>query len=92
MTHDSTSVQVRGAHAWPKTEALPRVRAGRHLGLLDGFHLISVHSSPQTTLPPDSVIPTVMISCSNCGLVQYHNVHTLGVSEVLGIPAAGEAF
>lgn len=76
----------------PKLKACPACgEVGRWI-LLDGFLLVPVHSTPRTTVLADSVIPTVMVSCTNCGLIQPHNVHTLGLSEVLGIPKAGEAF
>lgn len=76
----------------PKLRACPVCGAEHSWLLLDGYHLLPIHSTPQTTVGADSVIPTVMVSCMNCGLIQTHNTHVLGVSEVLGIPKPGEAF
>lgn len=73
----------------PKLKLCPTCSQENSLILVDGFHLVPIHSSPRTTIAADSVIPTVVVTCTNCGHLQYHNVHIIGVAEVLGIPPVG---
>ena len=76
----------------PKLRLCPACQQEGTLLLVDAFHLVQMHASPRTTVKADSVIPTVVVTCTNCGNLQYHNVHMLNVATVLGIPPAGEAF
>ena len=59
--------------------------------ILNKVHLLELRDSPSSTEEAYSIVPCVVLTCSNCGHVQLHNVHRIGVAEVLGIPAPGEA-
>jgi len=52
---------------------------------------MNLHDAAASSDEARSVMPCVILSCSNCGLIQFHNVHKIGVAEVLGIPPPGEA-
>jgi len=58
--------------------------------IYDDYHMLSLSVSPTTTQLAQNVIPCVVVVCSNCGFVELHNVHVLGLAEVLGIPKPGE--
>lgn len=40
-------------------------------------------------LTANYVVPCVMATCTNCGLTELYNVHTLGIAAILGVPPAG---
>jgi len=35
------------------------------------------------------VVPCVMSTCTNCGMTELYNVHTLGIAAIVGVPPAG---
>jgi len=59
--------------------------------ILEKVFLMNLHDAAASSDEARSVMPCVILSCSNCGLIQFHNVHKIGVAEVLGIPPPGEA-
>ena len=36
------------------------------------------------------IMPCVVTVCTNCGYVEFYNVHTLGLAGVLGVAAPGQ--
>lgn len=50
-----------------------------------------IGGSPTFTPPPkqEGTMPCVVVVCRNCGFTEFYNIHILGLSLILGIPAAG---
>lgn len=74
----------------PKLRACPVCGLEGTWILYDKYHLLQLQSVPTTMVYPESVVPCVVIFCKNCGNVQMHSVHALGIAEVLGIPSPGK--
>jgi hypothetical protein len=74
-----------------KVHACPACNLPLTFIVSDKFFMMGIHDSPTTTTVPTRVMPCFILTCSNCGHIQLHNVHALGLAEVMGIPNPGEA-
>jgi hypothetical protein len=88
-----TPYQLERAHEAlsGKVHACPSCRVPETFVVSDKFFMMGMHESPTTTTPASNVMPCLALICNNCGLIQIHNVHVLGLAEVMGIPNPGEA-
>jgi hypothetical protein len=53
------------------------------------FVLIQGQSKPSAPYRPETLLPSIITICGNCGNTQFFNVHPLGLAKLLGFPPPG---
>jgi hypothetical protein len=81
--------KTRDALANKITKPCPSCGKENSWTIVQGVGLLRMYYEAVSRFQADAIVPVIITSCNNCGLTLPYNIHTLGLAELLKVPAPG---
>jgi hypothetical protein len=78
--------KIRAAIAAKSRNICPSCGAENSRQVPPGIHLFGLNGEAVWKASAEFIVPAVITVCSVCALMEFFNIHRLGLAETLGVP------